>query len=416
MKKKKAGNKAESPLPEVSVKRSLLLERAVLCGDWMLRNQVTFRQDANKGRTIRSYDAKTKERILTGNWMTGHLAMCALALWKRTGEKKYLTAAERAGHYIMSLQVMDQDDPYYGAIRELTPQSIEFAPRDAAGGAWGLVWLAEATGDPEYRRRARLYGDWLVEKGMYRGWPMFAIYMDDELDHFYSRGYFQSGAGLFLHDLFVSTGDPKYIERGLLPIARIYRDDFINEDGSVIKERDPFTGKVTDPRSGREDIPVVNDDFGALMLIAASRLFDDDSYIGKAARYARWLASVQDDDGGFLGGKIPSGVPVGEITLRDIGTVTNDRTLIEAANRALEKLLTMQILDTGDSCIDGGFHGIYEGVEPDREGRTCVNMRTSGYALMAMLKAESDLKNIWLGLHNDRFRDHRWVAMHDLIW
>jgi len=382
----------------------------------MLRNQVTFRQDANKGRTIRSYDANSKEKILTGNWMTGHLAMCSLALWKRTGKKKYLEAAELAGHYIMSLQVMDREDPHFGAIRELTPQSIEFAPRDAAGGAWGLIWLARTTGNPEYARRARLYGDWLVEKGMYRGWPLFAVYMDERLDNFYSRGYFHGGTGLVLHDLFMLTGDAKYIEKGLSPIARVCRDEFINDDGTLVKERDPFTGKVTDPRPGREHIPVVNDDFSSLMMIAASRLFGDDSYVEKAARYARWLASIQDEDGGFLRGKVPSGVPVGEITLRDIGTVTNNRGLIKAANRALEKLVTMQFLDTGEPCIDGGFFGVYEGVEPHREGRTCVNMRTSGYALMAMLKAEGELENTWLGLNNPPFRDHRWEGMHELIW
>jgi hypothetical protein len=251
---------------------------------------------------------------------------------------------------------------------------------------------------------------------MYRGWPLFACYMDEKLSHFYSRGYFQSGAGLFLHDLFLLTGETKYVEKGLLPIATIYRDSFFTEDGTVIKERDPFTGKIAPEEPGTEGLEVVNDDWGALMLIAASRLFGDSSFVEKAALFARWLARIQDPDGGFLNGKIPSGVPVGQVTLRDVGVEVADHSLLDAADRAMQKLLSMQFMDTGDPCIDGGFLGLYEGKETNREGRTCVNMRTSGYALMALLKSESDLRNIWLGFHNDRFIDHRWTGMHDLTW
>lgn len=401
-------------------KPSDLLDRAVRCGDWMVRNQITDRMDANRGRGIRSYDAGTGEKLLTGNWMTGTMLMSLLALWKRTGDDRYYKAAVLAGRYILSLQVMDRHDRYFGAIREITPQSIEFAPRDATSAAWGLVWLAEATGEQLYLDRACHFADWLIERGMYRGWPMYAIYMDPELEHFYSRGSFQGGAGLFLHDLFMLCGDQRYIERGLLPIATIYRDEFIRDDGSLILERDPFTGVVTHAVDSldAEHCPqhAVNDDFSAAMLLAASRLFGDRSFVERAALYARWVASVQDPDGGYAGGRIPSAVPVSEMYLRDIGQETGDTALIESADRALSKLLTMQYSGTGDPRIDGAFHGIYEGKEPDKWGRTCVNMRTTSYALIALIKAESDIGGIWLGAHNERFRDHRWVGAHDLVW
>lgn len=396
-----------------------LLERATLCGDWMVRNQITDRQDANRGRSVRSYDFHTREKLLTGNWMCGTMLSSLLALYKRTGREEYKHAAELAGRYIISLQVMDRQDPYFGAIRELTPQSIEFAPRDATGAAWGLVWLAEATGNPLYAKRACLFADWLIGRGMYNGWPLYAVYMDERLDNFYSRGSFQSGTGLFFHDLFMLTGDARYIERGLAPIARIYRDEFINDDGSLVLERDPFTGRITSPKPG-EGKPTqqhaYNDDFGAAMLIAASRFFDDDSYLQKAAAFAHWLADAQDDDGGFLGGDIPSAVPVSAMIFRDVGTLTGDGKLLAAADRSLAKLSSMQYTDTGDPCIDGGFHGVYEGKQTERRGRTCVNMRTSAYALIAILKAESDLADIWLGIHNKPFSDHRWIGPHELIW
>lgn len=398
---------------------ALLLERAVACGEWMVRNQIQDRFDANRGRGIRSYDADTGELVLTGNWMTGSFLNGLLALWKRTGDERYFRSAEFAGRYLLSLQVMDKDDPHFGAIREITPQSIEFAPRDATSGAWGLVWLAEATGQDIYLRGARLFGDWLVQKGMYCGWPLYAIYMDPAKDNFYSRGSFQSGAGLFLHDLFMVTGDAKYIERGLLPIARIYRDDFITDSGRLNLERDPFTGEVTSPKDEKsrfEHQHSLNDDYGGEMMIAASRLFGDDSYIHKTALFAMWLASVQDNDGGFAGGHHPSAAPVAGMLCRDIGTILNEPVLLEAGDRSLGKIIATQFLDTGDPKLDGAFKGRYEGSRPEAGGRRCVNMRTTAYSLMALLKAESDLSDIWLGLHNRPFRDHRWLGGHDLVW
>jgi len=242
--------------------------------------------------------------------------------------------------------------------------------------------------------------------------------MDPKLDNFYSRGSFQSGAGLFLHDLFLLTGEAKYIERGLLPIARIYRDDFINANGSLILERDPFTNEVTSPKPDVERLPqhAYNDDFGTAMMIAASRLFGDDSYVNRASLFAHWLADHQDADGGFQGGEILSAVPVSEMIFRDYGTILGDKKLLKSADRSLKKLLEMQFADTGDPCIDGGFYGSYEGVEEQRWGRVNVNMRSSAYALIALLKAESDLADIWLGIHNKPFQDHRRTGLHELTW
>lgn len=400
------------------IEPSLLLERAILCGEWMVRNQITDRQDANRGRGIRSYDADTKELVLTGNWMTGTMLMSLLALWKRTGDARYLRSAELAGRYILSLQVMDRSDQYFGAIRELTPQSIEFAPRDAVSAAWGLAWLYEATGEALYLDRARLFADWLIDRGMYRGWPLYAIYMDPKLENFYSRGSFHSGTGLFFYDIFRFSGDQRYIEKGLFPIAVIYRDEFIRDDGSLNLDIDPFTGKVMSPQPGQTKLPqhAYNDDFGTAMMIAASRFFEDSSFIEKARKFAHWLASVQENDGSFAGGEIPSAVPVSEMIFRDIGEILGDELLLKHADISLKKLLEMQWIDTGDPRLDGAFYGVYEGKEERKLGRRCMNMRTTSYALIALLKAESNLADIWLGIHNKPFKDHRWVGLHDLIW
>jgi hypothetical protein len=102
--------------------------------------------------------------------------------------------------------------------------------------------------------------------------------------------------------------------------------------------------------------------------------------------------------------------------LRDIGEELGDAGLVEAADRALRKLISVQWLDTGDLRLDGGFLGVYEGKETKKWGRRCVNMRITSYSLTALIKAESDLADIWLGAHNKPFQDHRWLGLHDLVF
>ena len=122
------------------MENKVLLEAAEAFGQWMLKNQIRNRMDANSGRTIYVFDQKSGYTHLTHNWTTGTACMAMLALYKRTGKAEYLEAAEYAGHYIMGLQILDQRKPrYYGALREITAQSVEFAPRDATTGAWALV-------------------------------------------------------------------------------------------------------------------------------------------------------------------------------------------------------------------------------------------------------------------------------------
>jgi hypothetical protein len=388
-----------------------LLAAAVAGGEWMLANQINpNRFDANRGRGLCSFDLKTGHTYLTSGWMTGVQAMALLALFKRTGEKKYLEAAERAGRYILTLQVMDARQPrYYGVFREITPQSQEFCPRDATTSAWALVWLYEATRTPFYLDRANLFGEWHLNHGMYDGWPLYMGFMDCGLQDIRRKGSFQSGAGLFHHDLFMAGGNAAFIERGLCPIARRYRDEFFHPDGRIIQSRDGFSNAVVpaDPEQElRQDgMHLFNDDFGNAMLQAAADLFQDESYRAAAVRNAHWLARQQAADGGF-GDQYPSGVPVAAMYFHDLGRQANDTVLLAARDKAAGKLLALQVTGTGDRRADGAFRGVYAGPPgAPGGGEICVDMRTSAYAIMALLKLESDLAGIWLGRHNQRYAD-----------
>lgn len=402
--------------------KEMLLKCALECADWEVRNQVMDRTNANRGRFIRSYDKASGALVYTGNWQTGAALMALLSVYRRTGEKKYLEAAEYAGHYLMSLQILDQRDTrFYGAIRELTPQSMEMDPRDATTAAWGLVWLYNFTGQDEYLRRAILFGDFHLKYCMHEGWPLYSYYMEKRFANFYARGSFQSGTGLFFFDLFMASEDLRYIEFGLRPMADNYLKYFVREDGQIIQQREIFTWNEEAESHQNQVTPSMhyyNDDFGAAMLQTASDLFKDEKYREAARRHAHWLVRHQDIDGGFCGGAHPSAVPCALMYYHDLGTHYHDRELLDARDRTVRKLLSMQYRDTGDAKLDGAFKGRYEGpAHFPGGGEMCVNNRAIAYALNALIKLESDVEGIWLGRHNRKFVDPlKSGVLHDLKW
>ena len=391
--------------------KEILFPAAEKTANWIIANQAVDRLDANKGRAVSCYNKDTKYISLTTSWQTGGICMALLAMYKRTGKQIYFDRAELAGRYIMSLQVMDaRQEQYYGAIRECTPQSLEFCPRDATTAAWALVWLYEASGKPEYLDRAVLFGNWHLKYGMYNGWPLHGIIMDGQFTDRYSKGSFQSGTGLFYFDLFMQSGDVRYIDLGMRPIAENYRDHFIQEDGSISIMRDIFTNKDITATTRRTKtiescIHKHNDDFGNSMLQAAADIFGDESYRESAYRFTKWLMRDQNDDGGFSNSvkEIYSAVPMAVMYFDELGGFYNDKELLAARDKALKKLLSMQFNNSGDIRLDGGFKGMPEQTESD--GSQCVNVRGSMYALIALLKLEGRVSDIWLGNNNRRFVD-----------
>ena len=390
--------------------KSIIFDRLQAAADNMIASHIVNRLDANSGRVLRDYNARTGLKGYSGNWCTGIFMACMIAMYKRTGKAEYLERAEASAQYIMSLQILDSRDMrYFGMFRETTPQSMECLPRDATTAAWCLVWLYEATGKAEYLDRAVLFANWHLQYGMANGWPLWAIMRDKDYTNFYTKGSFQSGTGLFYHDLFLFTGDARYIDKGLKPIADQYIEQFFYEDGGIIREIGVFNGK--EQNRNRTDVVELdmhafNDDFGNQMLMAASDIFEDDKYRDQARKFAHWLVRHQQEDGNFFNGAkyVTSAVPIALMYFDELGRYYNDQVLLDAAERTFKKLRDMQIFESEDPYLKGAFEGMPYCAEDDP--RTCTQMRTNAYSVIALFKLEGKIKNFWLGgEHNRKFVD-----------
>ena len=77
----------------------------------------------------------------------------------------------------------------------------------------------------------------------------------------------------------------------------------------------------------------------------------------------------------------------------------NDDELLSARDRTLEALLAMQFKNTGSPLLDGAFPA------EEKPGEMISGTRATMYALSALLHVESDQSGVWLGRHNEPFRD-----------
>ena len=209
------------------------LGTALLAADWFVNGQVREIDNANCGRFIGTYEIAAEKISYSANWDTATAIMALLAAFKRTKDKRYLDSAKLAGEYIKSLQILDSAETrIYGAIREVTPQTLHSYPRDALTAAWGLLSLYSLTHQEDYLRRTKLFADWYLRNALDRtGWPYWDFYLNkNEVSRL--QGSFQAGALGFLYDLFCITGDKRYIGHEFQTIADRYVEIFPRNDGS----------------------------------------------------------------------------------------------------------------------------------------------------------------------------------------
>ena len=372
-------------------------EAAIRTADWMVENQVRNWGDANNGRFLSDYNPETGSANYSNDWMTASSIMGLLMTWRRTGEKKYLDAACRAGGYLKTLQILDErNEKYFGAIREDTPQTTWCYPRDALTAAWAMLWLYDETGDEEYLYRVNLFIDWFKNEVMVDGWPLWEVnYRGEPYKNIHLEGSFHGGDGAFFYDYYRITGDKSHLDDGLKFIADHLLERFLQEDGSyrIIwhKEKKKYLDGEDSPRYplGWQIMHRYNDDFSGITLMDAWIYFGDRKYLEGMEKFAAWLMKNQQEDGSFHPDYVASASATVPIELIDLYRLTENEKYLRSAIRAGKHLLTLQETELTDKKAFGGFYGMSNN---DLGKRERIILRTSSYALIALLKLEGKKK------------------------
>jgi rhamnogalacturonyl hydrolase YesR len=371
-------------------KKKEFYDAAMLVADWMESNQNDRIQSADHGRFVAALEvADPEDPYYSCNWMTGAAMMGMLMAYHRTGEAKYLEAAGRGGQYLLTLQILDpRESRFEGAFREDTPQYTWCYPRDGLTAAWALLWLYEETGEEEFLYRVNLFNQWFLEQAMKKGWPAWEFYFHDK-EPVYLQGSFHGGDGAYFYDYYRVTGDDSLSERGLRFIADYSMEKFVMPDGEVKVIYDAEAGKYIEDGTtfdGMQKMHRHNDDFMSITLLAAYARWGEQKYLDRAEAYARWLISEQRPDGGFGNPDVPPAAATGPNVLADLYRITGKKEYLEAAVKGAEYLLTQQETESDDPRLKGGFYGYGGGWSVG--SRSTLNIRTSAYALIALLKLE----------------------------
>ncbi|MFA7157889.1 MAG: hypothetical protein WC299_01200 [Kiritimatiellia bacterium] len=359
--------------------REQALEFCRLAADWYLNNQNNERRpwggignSADQGRFLYQYTPVTGECRGNGVWGQGVGIMGLLALAKRldwAGEP-HRTSAFAAAKYLMSLQILDaRDERLFGALREGTPQTPWIFPRDGATGAMAFCQLYRETKEEEYLYRARIFADWFIRVAMgKKAWPCWTYHFDKLEADRRDPALWQAGAGLMFYYLHRLTGEKRYLREGLQPIMETYK-------------------KIYD--KSEEEYATRTDDFAAIAALGACLLKDDRKLLECVRRRVKSTLASQDADGSCPG---LAAEYIAGLTWHNFCQFVRSRKLKDrlapceqGIARAAAFAPTIQERDPRDIRAYGGLYGQSTfGVS-----RGIIHHRTTGYALIFMLRTES---------------------------
>ncbi len=382
-------------------------DAALRCGAWMLRNQVQAVDDANRGRYLQAYflrfkrgkssvgfvpGAKKRRRAqYSVCWTTATAAMAAHMLYERTGDEEYLESARLAAGYLKLLQVLNPRDPDHGLIWHDIPGYGIFGPnRDATTAAWAMTKLSAPLQDPDLLERALVYAE-RFRKERFDARHAFPLWPNRRAE---GRAMGQSCCGgefAFLLDLYQATGETTWLEDLALPGLDTFARAFIRPDGELnltydFDAQEPVSPQP-DARGYVDRRHVYNDDFSSLALLKAYAITGEKRYLDATKRYLDWMASVQHPDGSFGEPRVyrdASGTVA--IELADLHAALGEPVHSQALAATGAHLLSLQVPDTDKSEVAGAFYGL---TPWERLPFCCVHLRTSGYAVAALLKLEA---------------------------
>jgi hypothetical protein len=365
--------------------REQCLAAARRAGDWFVNTQVPnykWRRTADEGRFWYNYYRPYRNGHRSTVWTTATAAMSLLALHRRTGEEKYRVAARQGIEYLKTIQILDaRDQRVFGTFHEHTMRTEFVYPRDAVTGAWGMLslYVYEGRKEEDLLYRSKIYADWLWRSAWDRDWRWIYDEYNLETHRVVRRlSNFQGGAGAWFYHLYRVTGEERYLQDGLLPLADGTLQHFLTPEGSFRLEYDPDK-KAWEQGTG-EGMHAWNDDYVCTALLCAYKATGEAKYLDRVRAFAKWLLGQQNPDGSM--GKTPAAAATSILLFDQLDAIRPEPELMASARRAAGWLFANQVTDEPDVNLHGGM-------TDEDFTRDYVGTRTTSYALSALLKLEN---------------------------
>lgn len=387
-------------------------QRAFMAADWFVNTQVVHHEpclDANHGRIFYNYYLPKRSGPRGLSWSHGRAIMCLLGAWELSkGKKEYLDAAVRCGLYLRyGLQIMDARNPLsFGAFREEVPVSRFAYPRDAIEAAFGLLMLYMATNEKDYLERCEIFANWFLTQVIdpETKWARGAIFFDEPERRAHNMKFFQAGGAPFFWHLYQITGNKKYLNRGLKPMADGLIKHFIDpETGAMISASNDAHHTITNAKGINL---AINDDGASVALTCAHAAFGSNSrvrYMESAIRYADWMVEQSPQPSPLW-----AAPGVHAVTLLEIGEITGNKKYKAAAAGIMERHVANQIVDASKLDRHGAFRGEDENVKwyvPGAKPRDFITTRSTAYGCFALLRLAGISGPFYSALGLERFQN-----------
>ena len=323
--------------------------------------------------------------IAAPSWNYAYAFMGLAGAYKALGDERYKAVALRLGTVLKSFQILDPfHKEHYGAIREMSPLCPWCFTRDAISGGWGLVEMYRFTKEEEYLERAKLFGQWVLRKGLdEEGYPWFGVQLEPK---FYPhtgahiendiQGNFQGGGLNFFYQMYKVTGDKEWC-KPMTAIADIFVDH-VQQDSGYFVSIYRATKKPVASSDAYAMLHRGNDDLGTLGLLGMYDITTNKKYLASVKKFldAVWAAQRQD---GFFEDSVAASAIILNATYEARELVEIEGLTDEKIERAIKAMLSAQTIYDHPR-VRGALR------EQCNSQYSMVTMRANCYALILLMK------------------------------